>query len=346
VAVLVDTRAVSPHERFDYWTEASCRLFHPLEMHHDGPRPFSGNLTGQSLGQIQVFRLAADSCQASRTHRGIAALDPECLLVAVQSGGQCVVTQEGRTATLQQSDIVSYESSHPYTVQATTPFELVVFAIPRSVLGSRADPLYRQTAVRVTGVDGIGGLAAPFFLHIAERLRAGDVDERDFDLGESVLDLVRAVYTGRRDPAVTSGAAGRELMLARVKANIEAHLGDPDLSPAQIADANSMSVRYLYKLFEREETAVSEWIRHRRLDRSRRDIADPALSHETIFAIASRWGWASAAHFSRLFHATYGCSPREYRALARQGEGTTSNDDQRNRTPVSKSNQDRSGPRR
>ena len=324
MAVLVDTRTVLPHERFDYWTEASCQLFHPLEMHHDGRRPFSGNLTVQSLGQIEVFRLAADSCMASRTHRGIASLDPECLLVAVQSDGQCVVTQEGRTARLQQSDIVSYESSHPYIVQATTAFELVVFAIPRSVLGSRADRLCRQTAVRVTGADGIGALAAPFFLHVAERLR--DVDEADFDLGESVLDLVRAVYTGRPSPAAPSGPADRELMLARVKAYIEAHLGDTELSPAQIAKTNSISVRYLYKLFEHEETAVSEWIRHRRLDRSSRDIADPALSHETIFAIASRWGWASAAHFSRLFHATYGCSPRDYRARARQGAAHSASD--------------------
>jgi AraC-like DNA-binding protein len=324
VAVLVDTRTVSPHERFDYWAEASCRLFHPLEMRHDGRGPFSGNLAGQPLGQIQVFRLAADSCMASRTHSGIARLDPECLLVAVQSRGQCVVTQEGRTATLRQADIVSYESSHPYVVQATTPFELVVFAIPRAVLGFRADRLCKQTAVRIDGAEGIGTLAAPFFLHIAERLRSGGVQDGDFDLGESVLDLVRAVYTGQGDPAVPSGPGGRELMLARVKAYIEAHLGDPDLSPAHIADANSISVRYLYKLFEHEETAVSEWIRHRRLDRSRRDLADPALSQQTIIAIASRLGWTSAAHFSRLFHATYGCSPREYRALARahvSGEG-------------------------
>src|SRR5262249_29623395 len=153
---------------------------------------------------------------------------------AVQSGGQCIVTQAGRTATLQQSDIVSYDSSHPYTVQATTAFELVVFAIPRSVLGARADRVCRQTAVRVTGADRIGALAAPFFLAVAQRLRAGDIDESDFDLGESVLDLVRAVYTGRRDPVAPYGLADRELMLTRVKAHIEAHLGDSDLTPARI----------------------------------------------------------------------------------------------------------------
>jgi AraC-like DNA-binding protein len=322
VAVLVDTHTVSPRERFDYWAEASCRLFHPLEMRHEGPGPFWGNLAGAPLGQIEVFRLAADSCVAARTRRGVSMLDPECLLVAVQARGKCVVTQAGRTATLQQSDIASYESSHPYTVQATTPFELVVFAIPRSVLGSHGDRLCNQTALRIASVDGIGRLAVPFFLHIAERLNTGDVHGGDFDLGESVLDLVRALYTGQRDTAQQHSAGSREPLLVRIKSHIEANLGDPDLSPSRIANANSISVRYLYKLFEREEIAVSEWIRHRRLDRCRRDIADPALSSETIFATASRWGWASAAHFSRLFHATYGCSPRDYRAQIRRGEAS------------------------
>lgn len=317
--VLVDTHTVSPHERFDYWSEASCRLFHPLEMRHNGPQPFWGNLAGQPLGQIQVFRLAAASCTAERTHRGIATLDPECLLVAVQARGKCVVTQQGRTATLEQADIASYDSSHPYTVRATTPFELVVFAIPRSVLGLQADRLCKQTAQRISGSDGIGSLAAPFFLDIAERVRSGSICDGDFHLGESVLDLLRALYTGQHEAAGPRRSGVTEPLLVRIKAFIEANLADPDLTPARIAGANSISVRYLYKLFERDQTGVSEWIRQRRLDHCRHDMADPSLSGETIFAIASRWGWASAAHFSRIFHASYGCSPRTYREQARQG---------------------------
>ncbi|MFG2307054.1 AraC family transcriptional regulator [Actinacidiphila glaucinigra] len=33
----------------------------------------------------------------------------------------------------------------------------------------------------------------------------------------------------------------------------------------------------------------------------------------TIEAIAHRWGFASAPHFSRVFKAAYGVSPREWR---------------------------------
>ena len=51
---------------------------------------------------------------------------------------------------------------------------------------------------------------------------------------------------------------------------------------------------------------MSEWIRRARLERCRRDLADPALARETILAVATRWGMPDAAHFSRMFRATYG----------------------------------------
>ena len=53
------------------------------------------------------------------------------------------------------------------------------------------------------------------------------------------------------------------------------------------------------------------WIRAARLERCRRDLLDPALGDQTILAIASRWGLPGPQHFSRLFRATYGCSPSD-----------------------------------
>ncbi|MDX2681609.1 AraC family transcriptional regulator [Streptomyces sp. NY05-11A] len=36
----------------------------------------------------------------------------------------------------------------------------------------------------------------------------------------------------------------------------------------------------------------------------------------TIAAVAGRWGFLSAAHFSRVFRSAYGLSPREWRDIA------------------------------
>jgi AraC-like DNA-binding protein len=72
-------------------------------------------------------------------------------------------------------------------------------------------------------------------------------------------------------------------------------------------------VRYLYRLFEAQGTTVAAWIRHRRLERCRADLTDPALRAAPVSAVAARWGLPDSAHFSRLFRRTYGLPPAEYR---------------------------------
>jgi AraC-like DNA-binding protein len=101
-----------------------------------------------------------------------------------------------------------------------------------------------------------------------------------------------------------------------IKDHIDAQLSDGDLGPESIARAHFISVRYLHVLFEREGVTVSRWIRSRRLERARRDLQDPALAHEPVMRIATRWGFHSASHFSNSVRAEYGCSPRELRAAA------------------------------
>ena len=107
----------------------------------------------------------------------------------------------------------------------------------------------------------------------------------------------------------------RALVLS-VRAFIEERLGDPALAPPMIAAAHHVSLRYLHKLFESQQTTVAALIRERRLERCRRDMLDPALRAQPVSAIAARWGLTNPAHFSRLFRAAYGSAPAEFRALA------------------------------
>jgi AraC-like DNA-binding protein len=66
---------------------------------------------------------------------------------------------------------------------------------------------------------------------------------------------------------------------------------------------------------------MSEWILSQRLDRCRRDLIDPRLRNHPIHHIAAQWGFTSAAHFSRVFRAAYGLSPRDYRDRPRDEGG-------------------------
>jgi AraC-like DNA-binding protein len=113
----------------------------------------------------------------------------------------------------------------------------------------------------------------------------------------------------------------QDALRRRVHAFIEQRLADPALSPAVIADAHHVSVRYLYKLFEGRHRGVAGWIRSRRLERSRRDLLDPALAARPVSAIAARWGLVDPAQFSRLFRAAYGTPPLEYRRTMGRASG-------------------------
>jgi AraC-like DNA-binding protein len=102
-------------------------------------------------------------------------------------------------------------------------------------------------------------------------------------------------------------------LLAQITTYIDANLADPGLTPRSIADHHYISVRQLHKLFEAEPLTVNRWIRHRRLDRCRAELADPALAHEPVRAIAERWGLGSPSYFAHAFRLAFGCSPQEYR---------------------------------
>jgi AraC-like DNA-binding protein len=209
--------------------------------------------------------------------------------------------------------MISYETSHPAVFRADEPFETLVVRVPKSLLGREAAAIANLTAVQLPCSDSLTRASATFFRRVAAALEAGTVSGDQATAAASrAVDLVRALY-GRPHGDEPRRLRTRAEILLSVESFIAANLGDPQLSPEDIARASFVSTRYLHKLFESEGTSVCRWIRDARLEACRRDLLDPALAHQTILAIASRWGLPVPQHFSRLFRAAYGCSPRELR---------------------------------
>ncbi|MGI5490848.1 helix-turn-helix domain-containing protein [Microtetraspora malaysiensis] len=132
--------------------------------------------------------------------------------------------------------------------------------------------------------------------------------------GSRTMIGLSAVLVDRLDiPSPDSRDERHTALFLRIQAFVERQLGDTGLSPAMIAAAHHISIRQLYKVMQAQGETVAGWIRTRRLERCRRDLANPLLAQRSVNAIATRWGFISAAHFSRAFRAAYGVSPTEYR---------------------------------
>jgi AraC-like DNA-binding protein len=141
-----------------------------------------------------------------------------------------------------------------------------------------------------------------------------------------VLDVVAVTMADQMADQIDEPVALQDMrrgkLVERIRMFIESQLGDPQLSPAAVAAAHHISLRYLHKLFEPEPCGVAGLIRQRRLERCRDDLLDPAQADRPVAGIAARWGFSSAAHFSRVFREAYGLPPAEFRRAYRLSEAS------------------------
>jgi AraC-like DNA-binding protein len=103
--------------------------------------------------------------------------------------------------------------------------------------------------------------------------------------------------------------------LADIENYIKMNLADPELSYDKVAVSCGISPRYLCFLLKANNTSFSELVWTNRMPKARDLLVSPKARDYPIHEIAYMSGFKSAAHFSRMFKATYGVPPREYRAV-------------------------------
>jgi AraC-like DNA-binding protein len=98
---------------------------------------------------------------------------------------------------------------------------------------------------------------------------------------------------------------------------IEANLGNPDLSAAEVARSIGASRSKLFAMFQ-PVGGVECFIRSARLQRIKAALSAPAQPHP-IAVLAEAVGFRSPAQLSRLFRQHYGMTPSQFSASADPG---------------------------
>jgi AraC-like DNA-binding protein len=310
------TEVVAAPERFALWDEATAQSHMCNRLRSDDHDDFRARMRVLDLGEVQVSALAYPHLEVVRTAELIRRSDPEVYQINYFLGGKGALSLgEGETV-LRAGDLVVMDSSCPYRgdVQADPgSWSHLAVQFPRGLLPLPEKSVQGLLAVPIDGRCGMGGVFARWLSDLSAR--AGEFTSAEIPTLASVtLDLFGSVVARCLDAEdAMSPDARRRALQARIHDFIQQRLADPDLTPEAIAAAHDISTRYLYKLFHEQGLTVAGWIRECRLERCCRDLTDPRFSSRSIQAIASRWGFIDKAHFSRVFRAAYGMSPRDYR---------------------------------
>lgn len=292
------------------WRREVATNFVPLDVHPLGEDEFWARASRIDVGEVSVFRIRHTASVVARTPKLVRRSPSDLIKVSLQLDGEELIEQDGRVALLHAGDLAIYDTSRPYTLRFDGTSSLLVFTFPIGYLDLPRDELAEVTATAFPLESPLGRVVNSFFVDLAKSLAElpGEHGQR---LARTGLDLLMTLVSTqlhngvRRDP--------KRQLLHELLGTIDRMLADPSLSPATIADAHFISTRHLHAVFAEHSITVAGWIRERRLEHIRRDLADAQLLELPIATIAARWGLVNPAHFSRLFRTTFGQSPTEYR---------------------------------
>lgn len=292
---------------FDHWKHLVAESFVPLAARTADVDGFRGQMRARVLDRMSVVEVSASSHEVHRTPALIAQTSERYFKLNLQLEGTGLLIQDNREALLQPGDLAIYDTSRPYTLAFEEEARMMVVMFPCDALSLPTDYVGQLAAVRMAGSTGLSGIVGQFIRQLSENLDvlSGPSGSR---LATNALDLVATMLHAEMDIA-PDRMKPQALLAVSVREYIEANLSDPLLSPASIAAAHFVSTRHLHNVFHESGTTVASWIRTQRLEGARRELRDPLHAGQSVGAVAARWGFLDAAHFSRIFRDAFGVSP-------------------------------------
>jgi len=318
VLTSLSTDEVRAAERLDYWREMVLRMFADVEITAGVGEGFHGSMRTRFVDGVRFTVVDAASQGVARRHAEAREHYEDCYFAVLMLSGSQRMEQDGRRVLLRPGDFAFYDGARPHSLSFSRHWSEIILNIPRGMLDRELAGARGLTATRPACDQSSGALLRAYLASLSQEL--GVLHRDDLArLSRSTVGLIAAAMAHAQGPAV---GRGRDQTLARAKAMVERSLDNPALDAPRIAAALGVSVRYLNKLFESEQTSLMRHVLARRLERCRDDLLDPACRALSVSDIALRWGFNDLSHFSRVFRARFGMSPRECRSPgARGGRG-------------------------
>ena len=303
------TRGLPVDERAGAWEDAMRRLRLPTVMPHATEPSDSRVVVIESPMGLQFALLEA----GPQTISGRSDDQIEGMWLTILIEGEGRVTAPGLDAALRPGTILCGITRRAATLTLTTRHRQLFVRLPQVAIAPRLLAGLDTPAVMIPAQRGMTAIFRQLLEATAACLSELGRDQlRPVEF--AVIEFLVASLADAGGTRARGGADGaRAALLHRILQRMETMLGDPDMSIGALAADAGISPRYLRRLFAAEKLNFAATLKARRLDRCYADLTSPLHAQLGISAIAFRWGFNDAAHFSRSFRDRFGVSPRTHR---------------------------------
>jgi AraC-like DNA-binding protein len=300
------TSVVEAADRVAFWEQHNADALVGLTCSTYAPEGLVAKELNLDLGGYRLADIAGNAHVIERAPTTVRQFPKDATFASLLLEGDAFFYQAGQCVPLVAGDVVVYDTDQPYLFGFGSGMRQLLIDVPRALWMERCGRVDLGRPLRIAG-SGPGSAAL-----VARTLRTTlsrtveDVATYSEGMSDQILDLLQMMTTG-------SGTAVSTSRLMAAKMFVAEHLTDPSLCTEQVARAVGVTSRHLNRAFAAEGTTVSQYVHDRRLDGARADLTSPHMAEHRIADIASRWAFASQAHFTRAFRARFGCTPTQVR---------------------------------
>ncbi len=310
--IIMSTENMPKSKKFSRWREFFCDYYNHADIFCKAKDAFEAKISEVRLAELNMSIIHASGQRASTRKCQSFLCNVRNVYVIQQLTGSSFYIQDGRSVRLEPNDIACFDGSRPIDFHSDNRFKQLLLHVPCE-LWSRKLGQPDQVTARVLSPDvQMGSMLANFLQQIL--FIAEDVDSITLSrLEDTALSLISAAFCDLVTRHGSRPRKSRTALFYRAKMFIESNLDDSTLSPKKVAASLCVSESYLKALFRDENQSVNNCIWKMRLEKCRRDIADPLLSEKSLSEIAFNSGFNSFSHFSRKFKEAFEVTASDYR---------------------------------
>jgi acetamidase/formamidase/AraC-like DNA-binding protein len=236
------------------------------------------------------------------------------LVLLIEGAASCI--REGETLRMEPGDILCGRTRSEAALTLETDFTALLVDVPPQLLNPSLLAPLPTKVVLVPGDKGVGRVFSGMLQSVADAIDTLELDEiRPIEIALPEF-LLTSLFSEAAEGPLGGAASVRAAILHKILQTIEIKLADPELNLAEVAREHALPVRYVQKLLSLTGQGFSTYVRDRRLDRTKADLASPLHQQLSITDICLRWGFNDIAYFSRSFRERFAMSPREHRKAA------------------------------
>ena len=277
------------------------------EVHYERRDAVLPTVMYRRIGGIRLRRLGSGAVRASRGSAEISCDHGAYFCLSFITAGHEMLEYGDKRVTLEPGDIATWHSSQTFSLESAIPVQKLSIYVPEALMERILVCPASYAGVYLKHNSGITALLTGYLAGLCNDFTVND-ERTETEIEEATLNLIGAAVV---EPGTVANAPPRRALWERVTVFIDRNLENPELKPPYIASALGMSLRNLHLLFAENGHTVAGWIRSRRLECCRAELAK-SRGACTVKEVAFRWGFNDAAHFSRTFKACYGLSPRSF----------------------------------